>query len=181
MVRTIGLIPARGGSKRLPGKNVRLMHDKPLICWTIEAALLSELDAVYVSTDDKLVTSICSGYMGLHVIDRPPHLADDLATSFDVVEHALNIVDCDRIMLLQPTSPLRKTRHINEAMENYHSCWSGYDDGMYAVRNGAIYLMDAESPFRFESVYLMDKDDSVDIDTIDDFFLAEKILSCRGA
>ena len=175
-MRTVGLIPARGGSKRLPGKNVRYIAGKPLIYWTIEAALRSGLNEVIVSTEDEDIREIVRD--SVRVIDRPAILADDLAPSDAVIKHALECVEADRVMLLQPTSPLRTTYHINEALK-LGSTVSVYWDGACYKRNGAIYLMYAHRPMEFTTCYVMDKRDSVDIDTIEDFHMAEAYLETR--
>lgn len=170
-MRTIGLIPARGGSKRLPGKNLRYLGGKHLIEWTIEAAMASRLDGVYVSTEDCDIKRICSAYEGLHVIDRPDALADDLTTTEDVVTHALSEVYCTRVMVLQCTTPERTAKHIDDVLSIGRTCKSVDTDGK---PNGGIYLMSADDPWRFDIHYVRDW---VDIDTIVDFQLAEARLT----
>ena len=121
----LGLIPARGGSKRLLRKNIKLLLGKPLITWTIEQALASKyLDRVVVSTDDKKIAEISIKYGAEVPFVRPKELAEDNTKGIDVVLHA---IDClkeddrrkqyDLIMLLQPTSPLRKSEDIDKAIE----------------------------------------------------------------
>src|SRR5690349_5952460 len=118
--RILGLIPARAGSKRLPGKNYRDLHGKPLIAWTLDAAIAStELSDVVVSTDDPQVARIADG-MAVECIARPPELATDSTSSIDVMLHALDHLRSegrayDAIMLLQPTSPLRGASDIQAA------------------------------------------------------------------
>lgn len=121
----LGLIPARGGSKGLPRKNIKLLLGKPLIAWTIEQALASKyLDRVIVSTDDKEILDISKKYGAEVPFMRPKELAMDNAKGVDVVLHALvSLKEDDRrkqydlIMLLQPTSPLRKSVDIDKAIE----------------------------------------------------------------
>lgn len=106
---TFGLIPARGGSKRIPRKNVQSFNGKPLIQWTIEAAMKSSLlDEVVVSTDDSDIAEL-SRSLGVRVpFMRPKRLATDHASGMLPVLHALDFFpDATRILLLQPTSPLR--------------------------------------------------------------------------
>ncbi len=162
----------------MPGKNLREMHGFPLIHWTIQAGLLSDLDAIYVSTEDADIRSYCGGYEGLQVIARPPELADDLASTVAVIYHALEVVECDRLMLLQPTSPLRTHEHINEALELGTCISVTHGDGAYWP-NGAIYLMDAGHPMRFRCCYIMRDSESVDVDTQEDFDRAEYLLERR--
>lgn len=114
----LAIIPARGGSKRLPRKNVRELSGKPLIGWTIEAAKNSNyIDEVIVSSDDAEILSISSDF-GAKTLHRPNELATDTATSFDAVKHTIeNTHPFDYVILLQPTSPLRTSKQIDEAIE----------------------------------------------------------------
>ena len=114
----LSIIPARGGSKRLPRKNVLDLCGKPLISWTIEAALYSKyLDEVVVTSDDSEILGIANN-MKVRSIERPPHLASDTASTFDAVKHTIDNVDSyEYIVLLQPTSPLRNATHIDKAIE----------------------------------------------------------------
>ena len=112
------IIPARGGSKRLPRKNVLNLHGKPLIAYSIEAGLKSKyIDKVIVTSDDDEILTISERY-GADTIKRPDELASDTATTFDAIKHAMeNCERYDYIILLQPTSPLRNEKHIDEAIE----------------------------------------------------------------
>ncbi|WP_027390049.1 cytidylyltransferase domain-containing protein [Chrysiogenes arsenatis] len=115
----LAIIPARGGSKRLPRKNVLDLAGKPLIAWTIEAAQKSKfIDRVIVSTDDAEIEAVAHKWT-TETIKRPSSLATDTATSVDVVLHVIEAVEekYDYVVLLQPTSPLRTTIHIDEAIE----------------------------------------------------------------
>lgn len=113
----LGLIPARGGSKGLPNKNIRSFLRKPLIAWTIEQALESKyLDRVVVSTDSKPTATIARQRGAEVPFRRPDELATDDARSIDVILHALDELKPQRydyIMLLEPTSPLRETEDID--------------------------------------------------------------------
>ncbi len=116
------LIPARGGSKRLPRKNVKLLGGKPLIAWSIEAAKASRyIDRAIVSTDDEEIKQISEQYGGEVPFLRPEYLSNDTASSFDVIQHAIKFlkIDCEKhlIILLQPTSPLRTVEEIDKALE----------------------------------------------------------------
>jgi CMP-N,N'-diacetyllegionaminic acid synthase len=114
----LAVIPARGGSKRLPRKNVLPLHGKPLITWSIEAAHQSRcIDEIVVSSDDSEILEISQQH-GARTIKRPYHLARDASTTFDAIKHAVeNCETYDYIVLLQPTSPLRTADQIDEAIE----------------------------------------------------------------
>ncbi|MGE7672168.1 cytidylyltransferase domain-containing protein [Lysinibacillus sp. NPDC094403] len=116
----LGIIPARGGSKGIPYKNILEIIDKPLIAYTIESALASKyLDEVIVSTDCKKIAEVSIRYGAKIPFLRPKHLATDKAKTIDAILHTINKLEenFDYIVLLQPTQPLRKTRHIDEAIE----------------------------------------------------------------
>lgn len=114
----LAIIPARGGSKRLPRKNILDLAGKPLISWSIEAALKSKfIDMAIVSSDDDEIISVAKKF-GAETIKRPIELASDTAASFDAIKHTIvNVEPYDYIILLQPTSPLRDEKHIDEAIE----------------------------------------------------------------
>lgn len=115
--RVLALIPARGGSRRLPGKNVRPFHGRPLIAWTIGAALASaHVDQVVVSTDDEVIARAAREAGAEVPFLRPAALAGDTAGSVDVAIHALDALGgdpVDLLVLLQPTSPLRLAADID--------------------------------------------------------------------
>lgn len=114
----LAIIPARGGSKRLPRKNLLDLCGKPLIAWSIEAGIKSKyLDAIVLSSDDSEILKIGEDYK-IQTIKRPQKLASDIASSVDVVKHVIkNLESYEYIVLLQPTSPLRDSSHIDEAIE----------------------------------------------------------------
>lgn len=122
---TVAIIPARGGSKRLPNKNILSFCGEPLIIRSIKTALQSDcIDKVIVTTDSDEILDVISDYglskNELITIKRPDSLATDTATQVDVIEHVINILreeTIDKIILLQPTSPLRSTSDINEAYD----------------------------------------------------------------
>lgn len=120
--RILAIIPARAGSKRLPGKNSKLLFNKPLIQWTIEAAHQCQyLTDIIVSTDSKEVADIADK-CGLTVpFMRPVECAGDKSTAIDVIEHVVSKLNAenrryDYILWLQPTSPLRTVEDINGAI-----------------------------------------------------------------
>lgn len=114
----LAIIPARGGSKRLPNKNIIDLCGKPLIAWTIEAGLKSKyIDELIVSSDSDEILSIAES-LGAEIIKRPDELATDAASSFDAAKHVIDSTKkYDYVVLLQPTSPLREAYHIDESIE----------------------------------------------------------------
>lgn len=114
----LAIIPARGGSKRLPRKNILPLKNKPLISYSIQAGLECQLiNNVLVSSDDLEILEISKEH-GANVIKRPIELASDTSTSFDAIRHAIeNTQRHDYVVLLQPTSPLRTSKHITEAIK----------------------------------------------------------------
>ena len=119
MLKTLALIPARGGSKGIPRKNCRLLAGKPLIAWSIEAALASPyIDSVVVSTDDQEIADISRQYGAQVPFMRPSELAQDDSPGMAPVLHALEqLPQFDHILLLQPTSPLRTLGEVNRCIE----------------------------------------------------------------
>ena len=123
--RILAVIPARGGSKGLPRKNIRELNGKPLIAWTIEAAKDSRLlDKIVVSTEDQEIAAVSSTF-GMPVpFMRPEELASDEATTFSVLEHVVQMLkkqgeNYDVIVLLEPTSPLRETNDIDNMIKSF--------------------------------------------------------------
>lgn len=123
--RILCLIPARGGSKGIPKKNIKLLSGKPLIAWTIEQALKSKyLDKILVSTDDEEIAEISKKYKAEVPFLRPKELAKDESPTSDTIIHAINWLEnrneCfDILVLLEPTSPLRKEDDIDKALEEF--------------------------------------------------------------
>ena len=122
--RILAVIPARSGSKRLPNKNIRLLGDKPLIAWTIEAAKnIVGLDVI-VSTDSVEIALIAEEYGATIPWIRPRDLSTDTATATDVCLHALDWYEkskqCSAVMLLQPTSPFRTRETIIKGMNSIY-------------------------------------------------------------
>jgi len=116
----LAIIPARGGSKGLPNKNILELGGKPLIAWSIEAALDSKyIDRLIVSTDSKKIADAAKQNNCEVPFMRPPELATDDANSNDVILHALDKLGdlYDVVMVLQPTSPLRGSKDIDQALE----------------------------------------------------------------
>lgn len=219
----VAIIPARGGSKGVKRKNIRLLADKPLIAYTIEAALDSKcFDKILVSSEDQEILEI-SEHFGAKPLIRPDFLATDTASSLDVIEHALQSsqVSYDTFCLLQPTSPLRTSKHIKDAYQVI------YDHGISSVisvshadhhplkmlimdkkgkyqpirslgdltsprqalpkavsPNGALYICRTENFLTTHNLfhedsffYEMSKEESIDIDTEQDFTEAQQLLN----
>ena len=116
-MKILGVIPARGGSKGILKKNIKLLNGKPLISYTIEAALNSNLDRVVVSTDCKDIAKV-SESCGAEVSIRPSELSQDETPTLTVLQNVVSRLDeqYDAVMTLQPTSPLRDEVHINDAL-----------------------------------------------------------------
>jgi CMP-N,N'-diacetyllegionaminic acid synthase len=235
MENVLGLIPARGGSKGIPRKNIALLAGRPLLAYTCEAALASRvLHRVVVSTDDEEIAEVAH-QCGLEVpFIRPTSLAQDETPSIDVVRHTVEHLRNEEhwipgvVVLLQPTSPLRKARHIDEAVGrmtetkadtvvsvvevphrfNPHNIMQLKDGELtdylpalpdvdrfrrqtqpvlYA-RNGPAVLVsrvdvivNSETFYGARVVpYFMTEEESLDIDSRYDLWLAEQLISRRG-
>ena len=126
-MKILALITARGGSKRLPGKNIRLLGRKPLITWSIEIAKdIADIVDILVSTDDQKIAAIAKSAGALVPWLRPEELATDTASSVDVCLHALEWYEkengkVDGLMLLQPTSPFRSRKRVLQGIELFSS------------------------------------------------------------
>ena len=229
--KLLALIPARGGSKRLIGKNTLELAGKPLIAWSIDAAFASKyVDRVIVSTDNKAIADTALKFNAEVPFMRPNHLATDAASSVDVAVNALEYMNdiCNEdygfIILLQPTSPLRTSKHIDAAIEMLidqgaegivsicNKTNSSLDVNPYPYKlsvknltnenpnnmhynvlskqykvNGAIYLSKTDVLIRELSffhdksyMYVMDKDESIDIDYAADFKLCDLFINRLG-
>lgn len=129
----VAIIPARGGSKGLPGKNIRELCGKPLIAWTIERALGSRhVDRVIVSTDSEEIAQISRRYGAEVPFMRPAAFATDEASSYQVIAHAIGHyhrenLSFDYTVLLEPTSPLREESDIDRMIELLHDTRERHD------------------------------------------------------
>lgn len=143
----LALIPARGGSVGLPGKNIKPLGGVPLIGWTIAAALVSGcFKRVVVSTDDEEIAAAARASGAEVPFMRPDELASSTAGSLEVVEHALSTLEVGGpFALLQPTSPFRSARHIRSAAQQFTQ---GSADALVAVSAGKplawSYQMDSQ-------------------------------------
>ena len=156
-MRVLGIIPARKGSKGLPGKNTKLLDGIPLIEYTISSALSSsELSGLVVSSDDEIVISL-SAQRKVRAIARPSSLSGDSVPMIDVLLHTLSVIEenYDAVMVLQPTSPLRASNDIDSSINLFKnsrasSLVSVYkvDDHhparMYKLVDGKLSTLDSE-------------------------------------
>jgi N-acylneuraminate cytidylyltransferase len=122
-MKAIAIIPARGGSKSIPGKNIVNFCGRPLIAWSIKQAKASKyIEDVYVTSDDREILSISRNY-GAQIINRPKRLATDTSGAEETLLHAIKSIreakreDIDIVVFLQPTSPLRTSKDIDKAIE----------------------------------------------------------------
>jgi N-acylneuraminate cytidylyltransferase len=202
----LGIIPARGGSKAILRKNIKLIAGKPLIAWTIESALRSKLiDRFVVSTEDREIAEIARKY-GAEVLERPQALATDTATTLSVVQHVLSLIPADAVVILQPTSPLRGPGLIDACIKKFlktgadnlatgfickfmeYGTYSKrrqelkgffYDDGnVYVVRSGLVKKGKLYGK-KAQKVLTL-REENVEIDEEFDFWLAEQILLKRA-
>ena len=132
--RVIAIIPARGGSKGLPGKNTRMVCGKPLIAWSIEKAKKSSyLDVILVSTDSPEIADVARRHGAAVPFMRPAELATDHASTHDVIEHALaqcRTADSGEFLytvLLEPTSPLREDDDVDRMLETLNARAEEFD------------------------------------------------------
>ena len=201
--KTIAIIPARGGSKGIPRKNIRLLAGKPLIGHTIEAALRSEYTSrVIVSTEDQEIADVAGDY-GVEVVRRPEELAKDDTSTVDVVLQVIRELreqghEYDTIILLQPTSPMRTTQDVDGAFKVDGNYLKPLFDQKYSEMrrqdlpktyfpNGAIYIVKTK---KFEECasfclpqtipYIMPAETSVDIDTKADLMFGETLLKKKS-
>lgn len=230
-LKVIAIIPARCGSKGLSNKNIRLLNGKPLLAYSVEAAIESEIfDTVHVSTDSKKYADIASMYGADEPFLRDIINSGDSSSSWDAVREVLRKYkeigkEFDVCVLLQPTSPMRMSEDIKEAYmlfkekkaksltsvtEVDHPVqWCFKLDATYFMKdfatspykacrrqelekyyreNGAIYIVGtseiADHSFDFYSdqcvAYVMNRERSIDIDTLQDFIIAETIMQMQS-
>lgn len=216
--KIIAIIPARGGSKGIPRKNIRLLAGKPLIAYTIEAASKSKyIDRAIVSTEDEEIAEI-SKLHSAEVIKRPNELGEDNVTLDPVIFHAVNSIEkkedikYDFVLTIQPTSPLLTTETLNKTIEimlngdydtlisvkdETHLYWTKKDGGFIPIykerknrqnldpiykETGAILISKRESIIEDnrigDKIFLFEipKEESIDIDTYQDWWIAENLL-----
>jgi len=119
----VAIIPARGGSKRIPKKNIKIFHGKPLIAYSIELALESDLfDRVIVSTDDDEIAAVAKRYGAEVPFIRPKELSDDFTGTGDVVQHSIEYLEnqgysCQFVCTIYATAPLLQKKYLEEGLE----------------------------------------------------------------
>ena len=230
-MKILALIPARGGSKGVPRKNIRDLAGKPLLAYTADVALAStKITRVVLSTDDEEIAQVGRD-CGLEVpFMRPDDLAADSSPTLPVIQHALEFYAergefFDALLLLQPTNPFRKLSYIDDAIDlfekenadcvfsallvpdhyNPHWVYLNNEDGSVALstgedspiprrqslpqawhREGSIYLTKTDVILKKNSLYgekvfslEIDPQDSVNIDTMEDWHKAEKLVEER--
>jgi len=201
----LGITPARGGSKGVPRKNIKMLCGKPLIAWTIEAAKQSKLlDRFVVSTEDKEIAEVARKY-GAEVIPRPLELATDEASTLSVLQDVLKKIDADVVVLLQATSPIRNPGLIDYCIKRFldtgaTSLTTGFickykEYGTYEERrqdikgffydDGNVYVIKADLVRKGDRYgkkierVVLDREQNAEIDDKFDFWLAEQILKKR--
>ena len=151
-MKTVALIPARGGSKGIPKKNVKGFCGKPLIAHIIETALMvRELDRVIVSTEDREIAEVSGRYGAEVPFIRPNKLAGDETPTLPVLQHAVKYLEenedyrPDVVVLLYPTSPLLKPGRITEAIDMMRD--EGFDSVLSVVRDSGHYWIEQEGGY----------------------------------
>ena len=140
----MAVVPARGASKGIPRKNVKPFLGRPLLVWTVEAALESGVGPVLVSTEDEEIADVARS-AGAEVVERPAELAGDEAPTAPAVRHAVESHPSDFVLVLEPTAPARRASHISEALDLLES--SGADS--VAAISQVPYHYTAEKQLRF--------------------------------
>lgn len=153
MNKTIAIIPARGGSKRLPGKNIQHLGGIPLIVHSIRYAQQHPfIDTIYVSTDDAEIKAVALAH-GAQVVDRPENLSGDFEPTVSALKHVLAVVGAgvENVILLQATNPLRPDTLLKEAFLKYTE--GSYDSLFTVTRNHQKFgkiIADKFVPFNYE-------------------------------
>jgi CMP-N-acetylneuraminic acid synthetase len=203
----LGVTPVRGGSKSVRDKNLRALGGRPLLAWTVEAALgASLIDRYVVSTEDARIAGVARA-CGAEVLDRPPEFATDDAPSIVVVQHALDRLPADIVVLLQATSPIREAGLVDRCIRRFletgaDSLATGYvcraveygqparrrqDVAGFFVDDGNVYVVNADvirsgswCGARPERI-VVSREENIDIDDEHDFWIAEQVVARRAA
>jgi CMP-N,N'-diacetyllegionaminic acid synthase len=179
-MRTVVMIPARIGSKRLPKKNIALFLGRPMISYSIQASLSANLvDEVYVSTESSEIAEIASSY-GAKIFIRPSELAEDNVPTQKVMQNFLdNHPDVDVLVTIQANSPNVRPETIDKAIRLLveHNLWEVRSVNDEGLENGAIWVTTRKAAYWDGlSVYFgVVRDNSVDIHTIEDLRVAERM------
>lgn len=183
-IRIDCIIPARGGSKRIPGKNIMEFYGKPLIAWSIEQARASKyIEEVYVSSDNDDILCVAKEH-GALMIKRPEELATDISLSEDALLHALDYMENPTVVVfLQATSPVRTTEDIDDAIARFLIAGK---DSLFSIspskeENGSIYIFKVEAFKKYKNrkaghsmAYSMPKWKSYEIDLPRDIKICER-------
>lgn len=182
----LGIITARKGSKRLSGKNTKLLNGRPLITYTIKTALQSKkIDTILVYSNDEEILKLAEGY-GVKSLKEPDYLAEDHIMPEVAIEYLLRQLNetYDAVVLLQPTSPLRTYEEIDKCIKMF---FDGNFDSVVSVAqfkklytfmpNGAVFVMKNHVKWTDNmGLFVMPQEHSIDIDTEADFELSELIM-----
>lgn len=198
----LGVTPARIGSKGIIKKNIKQIDGKPLIAWTIEAAQNSSfIDRYVVSTENEEIAEIAKLY-GAEVLNRPKELATDEASTLSVLQHVVEQISCNIVVLLQATSPCRRNGLIDECIKefkdnDYDSLTTGFINKYVEYAKNTLRRQDIQGFFYDDgNIYVIKADlikggdrygkkigkkivsqwENVEIDDEFDFWLAEKVL-----
>lgn len=204
-IKYLGIIPARGGSKGVPRKNIKMIAGKPLIAWTIEAAKKSKLlNRLVVSTEDSEIANVARSF-GAEIIDRPIELATDTAKGISVIQHALATIEAEVAVILQPTGPIKDEGLIDECIKRFEknkadSLATGFicmyaEYGTYSENrqqrqgffydDGNVLILTAELVRQGKLIgakaerMIISREQNVEIDDQFDFWLAEQVLLKR--
>lgn len=152
-MRTVALIPLRGGSKSIPGKNIKPIGGLPLCAWVLKAAAGSALvDAVYVSTDSPEIAQVVDGLgLKVKVVYRPAEFATDEASTESVMLHFAEQADFDRLVTIQATSPLLTATDLDAALRRFDD--DGFDSMLSAVRVKRFFWRDDASPINYDPLH----------------------------
>lgn len=163
-IEYLGIIPARGGSKGIPGKNIKDMAGYPLIWWSIKAATHSRLlDDVIISTDSCEIADVATRY-GVKVLPRPKELATDTSLIIETLKHVVEEFPCKNVVMLQPTSPVRREGLVDKCI-NLHrksgveTVITGFDCYMKEYQESFIQRRQDMEPFFYDdgSVYVLSR------------------------
>ncbi|HQS52158.1 MAG TPA: acylneuraminate cytidylyltransferase family protein [Daejeonella sp.] len=175
----LAVIPARGGSKRLPRKNIMLLDGHPMIAYSIMAAKqATKVSDLVVSSEDEDILEVAQRYGAATPFKRPEHLATDEVRNIDVVLHALDYMEkirglqYDIVLLLQPTAPIRKASHIDEAIE---LLWRSHLPSLAAVK-GPYQKRDPILKRIDDQGYLVAYRDNLDMDPREPFYVYNAAL-----
>lgn len=145
---TTALLPLRGGSKGIPGKNIRPFLGLPLFAWSARAALDAGLQLVISTNDAEIERTVAAFTPEAKILHRPAHLASDSASTESVVDHAIGHISSEHILLLQATSPLTTAKHLTDAIAAYAQ--AGYRPLVTGTRQHHFYWNNDGTPANYD-------------------------------